>query len=252
MHKSIINKFINQFKVAHPKDKIEVAAILGFGSGFSQKKILPNSDLDLYVVIKNIGKRYRGIALVDDIVVDYFVYPLEQLKADWEKVKNKIMPRLTFAYMLRDGRIILDKVGALKKLQTEARKFLKNELINSTIPRPLLIINKYFINDYLGDIEDSLRDKNVFSWQYNVSLLLNNLIDIFCQFHKIPLVKPKYQRREITKKDKKFVELYELATKASSMEEGTKRIKKLALYCLESLGGQLPGEWELERPVECL
>lgn len=250
MHKLLINKFINQFKAKHTKDNIKVIAILGFGSSFDYKKIRANSDLDLYVVIKDIGKRYRGIMFVDNTEVDYFVYPLEQLKADWKKVKNKIIPRLTTAYMLRDGQIILDKSGELEKMRIEAREFLKNELVKSDMPRPLLIINKYFINDYLKDIADSQRDKNIFSWQYNVSLLLNNLIDIFCQFHKIPLVKPKYQSREIAKKDAKFVELYELVTEATSIKERTKRIKKLASYCLESLGGQLPREWELERPVE--
>lgn len=250
MHKPIIEKFINQFKVKHAKDNIEVIAILSFGSSFNQKKILPNSDLDVYIVIEDIGKRYRGIMFVGDIEVDYFVYPLKQLQADWERVKSGVFPKRTIAYMLRDSKIILDQNDELKKLRAEAKKFLKNELAKGDMPGPLLIINKYFINDYLKDIEDSLQDKNIFSWQYNVSLLLNDLINVFCQFHNIPLVKPKYQSREIAKKDAKFVELYELITKASTIKERTKRIKKLALYCLKSLGGQLPREWELERPVE--
>lgn len=250
MYKPIIYKFIRQFKVKHPSENIEVVAILGFGSSFRAKKIRRNSDLDLYVVIKNIGKRWRGIMLVDDAAVDYFVYPLEQLKEDWKKVKDKIILRQTIAYMLSDGRIMMDKGGELKKLQAEAKRFLKSELTGGAIPYPLLVINKYFINDYLEDIEDSLRDKDIFSWQYNAGLLLNNLIDIFCQFHKIPLVKAKYQNQEIAKKDGKFVELYELIAKASSIKERTKRIKKLVSYCLESLGGKLPREWELERPIE--
>lgn len=250
MLKPIINEFIKQFKIRHDKDDIKVIAILCFGSSMKRKKIRANSDLDLYVVIKNIGKRYRGIMIVDGVEVDYFVYPLEQLKADWDKVKSKINPRRTVAYMLSGGKIILDKNGRIKKLQAEAREFLKNELNNNGVPPPLLTINKYFINDYLRDIEDSMRDKDIFSWQYNASLLLNNLIDIFCQFHKIPLVKPKYQSQEIAKKDKKFVELYGSIARPASTKERTERIKKLALYCLESLGGQLPREWELERVTE--
>lgn len=250
MHTLIIDKFISQFKAKHHEDNITVVGILGFGSGFSQKKISPRSDLDVYVVIKNIGKRYRGAMLVDDVEVDYFVYPLEQLKADWEEVKSKAIPRLTFAYMLRDGRIIKDKNDALKRLQADARKFLRNELIKGKITHPLLIINKYFINDYVKDIEDSLQDKNMFSWQYNANLLLNDLIVIFCQFHHIPLVKPKYQNWEIAKKDVTFVSMYESIVKALTVKERTKRIKKLASYCLKSLGGPLPREWELERSVD--
>lgn len=250
MHSLIIQKFINQFKTKHAKENIEVVAILCFGSNFNKKKIEANSDLDLYVVIKNIGKRYRGIMFVDNIAVDYFVYPLKQLKADWKKVKSKVSAKQTVAYMLKDGKIILDQNDRLKKLKAEAREFLKNELDKRTVPKPLLIINKYFINDYLQDIEDSLGDNNIFSWQYNVSLLLNDLIDIFCQFHRIPLVKPKYQSYEIAKKDAKFVEMYKSIAPTSSIRERTKRIRKLALYCLENLGGQLPREWELDRPID--
>lgn len=249
MHILTINKFISQFKARHPKDDIVVIGILGFGSGFSQKKIPLNSDLDVYIVIKDIGKRYRGVMFVGGIEVDYFVYPAKQLRADWKKVKSGALPKQTFAYMLRDGKILLDQNNALKKLRAEAKEFLKNKLSKNGMPHPLLIINKYFINDYTKDIEDSLRDKDMFSWQYNTSLLLNDLIVVFCQYHNIPLVKPKYQSREIAKKDTKFVALYESIAKDVPIEEKIKRIKKLALYCLESLGGPLPREWELERPV---
>lgn len=249
MHKLLIEKFISQFKIRHPEDDIEVVAILGFGSSFKQKKISPHSDLDVYIVIKDIGKRYRGVMIVDGVKVDYFVYPLRQLQADWKRVKSKLSPKQTIAYILRDGRILLDQNSKLKRLQAEAQEFLRNELAESEISHPLLIINKYFINDYMEDVEDGLRDKDIFSWQHNINLLLNNLIEVFCQFHSIPLVKPKYQGQEIAKKDKKFVELYELVARASSIEERTKRVKRLMRYCLESLGGSLSREWELERPV---
>ncbi|MBI2050543.1 MAG: hypothetical protein HYT31_01940 [Parcubacteria group bacterium] len=249
MFKPILDEFIGQFKRKHPKDNIRVLAMLGFGSSFSNKKIRANSDLDLYIVIKDIGKRFRGVMRINGIAVDYFAYPLKQLKADWKKVKNRTAPRLTIAYMLRDGHIILDQNHALRKLRIEAKKFLQHELKNSAIPPNLLVINKYFVNDYLKDIEDSLRDGDAFAWQYNVNLLFKDLIDIFCQFHKIPLVKPKYQKMEIAKRDKKFVRLYESVAGAPSPKEKTKRINALARYCLKTMGGPLPREWELARPV---
>lgn len=252
MHEQIIKNFINQFKTKHSKDNIEVIGILGFGSSFNQKNLSPNSDLDIYIVIKNIGKRYRGIMLIDNIEIDYFINPIEQLKADWEKVRNKIVIKKTIAYMLKDGKIILDQNNELKKMQEEARKFLKDELKINGISDYMLVLGKYFIEDYLKDIEDSLIDKNIFSWQYNANSLLNYLIEVFCQFHRIPLVKLKYQGMEIAKRDKKFIELYKLIAKTSSIKEKSKRIKKLALYCLESLGGKLPREWELESPINLL
>jgi len=249
MQKQIIYKFIKQFKDSHPKDKIDVIEIIGFGSIFSEKKLSPNSDFDIYIVIKNIGKRYRGNMFIDGIEIDYFVNPIEQLKADFERVKNKSIVKKTICYILRDGKIFLDKNGELKKLKKEAREFLKNDLKNSTLSNAKLVIAKYFISDYLKDIEDCFINKDVFSWQYNIATLLNYLIEIFCQFHKIPLIKQKYQCEEIAKKDKKFIKLYEMIAKTSSIEEKNLRIKKLALYVLKSLGGKLSKEWELESSV---
>lgn len=249
MHREIIKKFINRLKIKHPNDKIEVNGILGFGSSFNKKKLNPNSDMDIYLVIKNIGKRYRGIMLVNGVEVDYFVNPIKQLKADWRKVKNKFTTRKTAAYMLRDGEIILDQNNELKKLKEEARKFLEKDLEYGRMSSSTLVTSKYFINDYLGDIEDSIRGGDAFSFQYNISSLLNYLIEVFCQFHKIPLVKQKYQGTEIAKRDKKFVELYESVSEAFSKGEKFNRIKNLVSYSLESLGGKLPKEWELESSI---
>lgn len=245
-----IDEFIKKFKSRHSKDIIEVLAILGFGSSFKNKKIQDNSDLDLYIVIKDIKKRWRGVMLVGGIVVDYFIYPLEQLKADLNKVKSKIISKQTIAYILRDSKIILDNTGELKKLRATACNFLKKEISQHTISSAWLVLNKYFIDDYLKDIVDSQRDKDIFAWQYNSNLLLNNLLEIFCQFHKIPLVKPKYQSAEIMKKDTKFVALYSSIAQATTIKEKTKKINQLVFYCFATMDGPLPKEWEIERPVD--
>jgi len=245
-----IDEFIKKFKARHPKDKIKVLAILGFGSSFKNKKIQDNSDLDLYIIIKDIKKRWRGVMLVRGIMVDYFVYPLEQLKSDLNKVKNKIISKQTIAYILRDGKVILDNTEELKKLRAIACNFLKKEISQNAVSPNWLVLNKYFIDDYLKDIVDSQRDKDIFAWQYNSNLLLNNLLEIFCQFHKIPLVKPKYQSAEIMKKYAKFVVLYSSIARATTIKEKTKKINQLVFYCFDTMGGQLPKEWEIERPIE--
>ncbi len=252
MNKNIINKFIDQFKIKHSNYKIEIVGIFGFGSRFEQKTVYPNSDLDIYLVIKNIGKRFRGITHIDKIEIDYFVNPIEQLKTDWEKVKNGAVVKKTIAYMLKDGKIILDSNNELKNLQAQAKKFLKDELKNNNLTKSTIISVKYFIEDYIKDIEDSLSNNDIFSWQYNTTSLLNYLIEVFCRFHKISLVKQKYQGAEIAKQDKKFVKLYEAIATASSREVKFKKIQNLVLYCLKSFGGKLPEEWEIESFVEVI
>lgn len=144
----------------------------------------------------------------------------------------------------------MDKNGALKKLQKSAHNFLKNELKNIKPSDSELITARYFINDYLKDIENNLTDKDIFSWQYNVCSLLNYLIEIYCRANMIPIVKQKYQSMEIVKKDKRFVEFFESIGNVSVAEEKYAKIKRLALYCIEKLGGNLPAEWEIISPAK--
>ena len=91
--------------------------------------------------------------------------------------------------MLRDSKIIFDKDDDLKKLQEQARDFLSKDLARREMPHSLQVINKYFIEDYLNDIKDCLMEKDIVSQFYISNLLLSHLIDAFCRFHKIPLVK---------------------------------------------------------------
>lgn len=249
MNEEIIRKFIDRLQAEHASDHIEVTGIIGFGSRFNQAKAQKNSDLDVYIVIKNIGKRYRGVMRIDAIEVDYFVNPIERLRSDWENFKNKVLTRRTIAYLLRDGKIISDESGELKKLQGEAEAFLKNELEAGEMTEGMVTTAKYFIDDYIKDIEDSEAEGDLFAWQYTIDSLSNYLIEAFCQFHKIPSVKHKYQGIEIAKKDKRFVALYEAIAQAMSPEERFLRVRSLAAYCLEDFGGVLPQEWELESPV---
>lgn len=246
MNQRIAYQFIEKLKQKYPKDNLQILGILGFGSYFNKNKFSKNSDLDIYIVIKNNGNRYRGIMHVEGVEVDYFVNPIERLKSDWKKVKYREVSRKTIAYMLRDGIVILDRNGMLKKLQKEAKLFLKDELKNSGLNHIELTTAKYFIQDYVRDIEDSLLNKDIFSWQYNIHSLLNYLIEIFCRYHKISIIKQKYQAMEIAKKDKRFVKLYQSIAESNSKKEVMKRIDTLVGYCLKSMGGALAQEWDLK------
>lgn len=247
MHKKIIKKFINKFINNHPNENIVVVGILGFGSNFNQKKISKNSDLDLYIIIKNTNKRYRGIMVIDKIEIDYFVNPIKQLKQDWRNFKKGITHKNTILYMLKDGKIILDKNNQLKKLKDEAKIFFKKEIKSKNISLNDLIIKKYFIEDYLKDIEDDLKNKDIQSWQYNFNLLLIFLVEFFCEINKIPLNKPKYLMEEIVKKDKEFIKIYNSIAKSLSIKDKSQKINKLSLYCLNLSGSKLPKEWEIRK-----
>lgn len=242
----IIEKFIDEFKKQHSNDSIEIEGVLLAGSYAFPDKLSKNSDLDLFLVIKNAGKRYRGMKKIENIDVDYFINPIQQLRADLEKAK--ISNSKVFIYVLANGKILLDKDNRLLELQKGARLQIKRQIKNR-IPNSSVILMKYFIDDYIGDIEDDYENKDYFAWQYNICLLLNYLVEVFCKYNHILQVKPKYQKAEIIKKDKHFVKLYEKIAIINLKEEKIKQIKKLSRYVLDSLGGGLPEEWEIESPL---
>lgn len=243
---SIIKNFIKKFKKQHPDDLIIIEGVLLAGSYAFPNKLSKNSDLDLFLVIKDAAKRYRGMKKINDIDVDYFINPIQQLKIDFKKAKKSNSK--VFLYVLANGKILLDKNNELLDLQKEAKKCLKQQ-IEDGMPNSDLKLIKYFIDDYLRDIEDDYANKDDFALQYDTCLLLNYLVEVLCKYNHIPQVKPKYQKAEIIKKYQQFVELYEKIGRINLKEEKIEQIKKLSEYVIDSLGGRLPEEWEVESPL---
>ncbi len=241
--KKIIKEFLKKFLEEHAKDNLKVEGILVAGSFLDNKKISKNSDLDLFIVIKSHKKRYRGMDIVDGLSIDYFINPIEQLRYDMSQIKDSSNNTLSNA--IAYGHIIQDKNKNLLKLQQQARKIIKNTIENP-LPDFRITLIKYTIDDYLKDIEDNYIDKDYFAWQYNLSLLQNYLVEVFCRANKIPLVKPKYQRREINKKHRRFVWLYQRLSMSSDQRQKMDNIKKLSKYVLDNLGGKLPRKWEIK------
>ncbi len=244
-YQHIIDKFIDSFKNKHANDNINVTGILVFGSSLSYKELPQRSDIDLYLVIENNGKRYRGISVIDGIEVDYFVNPIEQLKLDYENTKKA--PKKTVLFMLANGKILRDSNKELESFQSEARDFLQS-ISKNDMPSFMITFTKYFIEDYLKDIYDNLEDQNDFALHYNIDLLCTYLLETICQIHHLTIEKPKYLTKKINDKDPQFVEIYEKVKNAKNNHDAVEQIAQLSEYVLEKLGGKLPNEWEIESP----
>ena len=239
---NIIANFLDFFIKKHENDNIEIEGIILFGSALSVKYFNAHSDVDIYVVIKNSGKRYRGVQVIDGIEVDYFVNPMNQLKMDFEKSLS--LDKKTVLFMLADGKIIQDKDDALIRLQQEAKNILQKKTVLSM--SDFQITNaKYFIGDYLKDIEDFNENKDVFAWQRSIYLLMNYLLDTFCSYHNIYVTKPKYQKKSLMNVDPKFVKMYEDVSSVLSRDDVNNKIIELSQYVIDDIGGDLPESWEI-------
>ncbi|MFA5270496.1 MAG: hypothetical protein WC400_02745 [Patescibacteria group bacterium] len=229
----IITDFLSAFYARHPKDNIKLEGLLIAGSFLDKKKVSQNSDLDLFIVIKSNGKRYRGMSVSNGIYVDYFINPIKQYRQNLLQIKDS--SGNTLANALAYGHIITDKSHQLANLQNAAKKIITNTLSQS-LPPFRVSLAKYFIEDYLRDIQDNYQDKNDFAWQYNTALLKNYLIEIFCRVKRIALIKPKYQQTAISKKSPQFVRLYDQILTATNRQQEMRHLEKLANYVLDQLG----------------
>ncbi len=251
--KNIVDKFLQEFAVKH--SDVEVESILVFGSVLCEEYFYERSDIDLYIVIKNNGKRYRGIMIIDDREVEYFVNPIEQLNDDFENaIKIPASAgmtnhsQMTILNMLVDGELLQDKDGQVAKLQKRAQNIVSAG--GKKMSDYQIHMAKYFINDYVNDLKDSDDNMTDFAWQRNVDLLLNYLVETVCAFHQIHITKAKYQKEELGKVDKEFVTLYEKIANTNFKKETQESIQKLAQYVIEKLGGDLEKEWEIISDVE--
>ena len=260
--KNIVDKFLQEFAVKH--SDVEVESILVFGSVLCEEYFYERSDIDLYIVIKNNGKRYRGIMIIDDREVEYFVNPIEQLNDDFENAikipasaQNRSVSgqagmmsssQMTILNMLVDGELLQDKDGQVAELQKKAQDIVNVD--GEKMSNYQIHMAKYFINDYVNDLKDSYDNKEDFAWQRNVDLLLNYLVETVCAFHQMHITKEKYQKEELGKVDKEFVTLYEKIANTNFKKEKQESIQKLAQYVIEKLGGDLEKEWEIISDVE--
>lgn len=239
----LITKFLKSFIEQHREDSIDVEGIILFGSALSDKYFYKHSDIDVYVVIKNNKKRYRGIRIIDGIEIDYFVNPIEQLEKDFKMASTS--DKKTVLFMLADGKIIEDTNDNLLRLQKSAKDLLNKE--KKVEMNDFQILNaKYFINDYIKDIKDSSDNDDIFTWQRNITLLLNYLIDTFSMYNNILVTKPKYQKDDLMSVDNKFVQMYEGIANSQSYNDTEIKIEELAKYVIDNMGGDLQDEWELK------
>lgn len=235
-----LDEFIKLTKEQY-KDKLQGIIVTG---SLIKKQLSKNSDIDVFMLIKDNGKRIRGSKTIDGIEIEYFMNPRRQIEADMAK-EIKMSKKITLE-ILNDGKIVYDKKGDFSVLKNQAQKILKKKLI---ITKLNLFSFKYFISDYLKDIEDNYLDKDYLALLHNTTLLLNHIIEGYCKLKNIRYIKPKYLWKEIAKKDKKIIKLMEGIYFAGNPEIKLATIKKLSNYVLKKFGGPLPENYKIENDV---
>ena len=173
----ILSNFLEKFK----NEEYVIGAVLcgSYANGNNTK----NSDIDVHIITKEISFKERGNVIIDGIMIEYFMNPLNEIYKYLENdYKNR--RRLADANMFANGKILFDKTGDIEKLKQESKKYYEMDF-----PEPdknTILCNNYACWDLMDEIKDRI-DNNE-SYEFLYYQLLKELISNYYYKNKISTV----------------------------------------------------------------
>lgn len=198
------------------------------------------SDIDVNILVSNSQNwRERGNIKIDGFLIEYFINPINQIQQEFQL--DLLRGRTTCATMFAYGKIITDKNGYVKKLQKEAKTFLKKAMPKYRMSD--LALDFYLAWNTMDELNSLAKDKLSLGLVYNY--LLENLIILYFKANripKIPLTKiekvftnaayaKRYHAQQLP--NKKFISLFLLALQ----KQNIRNIRNLYNYVMDKLGG---------------
>lgn len=233
-YNKILQKFIEKYK-----KQPNVAAIIVFGS-YVNSKLDKNSDLDVYIILKNSKTRERGNAWIDGVEIEYFINPIKQIKKYfYEERANK---KFTTTHIFANSIVLYKNGNIINKLIQMAKKIIDK---NGRMSHYEIELNKYIIDDIKKDIEDVYLKKDVFTFNLIVNKLILKCIDIFFDFNKIIEGRPKKIGIKIKEVDLKFKKIISHLMAETNIDKKFIKANKLIKYLEKILGGKRLKNWKL-------
>lgn len=231
-YQMILNKFIEKYK----KDK-NVVGIFLTGS-FVHSKPDKNSDLDVYILLKDSKFRERGNTWISGVEIEYFINPIKQVESYFKEEKEKHT-----AHMFANSMILYEKGDYLKVLIKKAIKILFTK--DKKMSKFQIENAKYHIDDMEKDLEDVYKKKDWFSFELISGHLFEELVNSFFKIKGIRQEKIKRLFVYLSSLDKNFSKLLNSALLEKDYDKKYSAIKKLIRYVESILGGKRKRDWKL-------
>lgn len=200
-----------------------------------------NSDLDVYVLMKEGKFRERGNTWINGVEIEYFMNPIKQVEQYFIDETKKGGPHT--AHMFANSKILFKRGNEVDRLIKKANAIInkKRKSMDNTSKE----LAKYFLDDLEKDLEDTYLKRDPFSFNLVANDILNKTLDVFLQITRTYEEKHKRLYNYLNSKDKKFASLY----KAALLENNTKKkyplLIKLIRYIENKIDGKRSKEWKL-------
>ena len=155
-------KVLNEFLKEYVDDDSILGAILG--GSYATGNYTENSDIDISIITKNNYKK-RGNVIIDDIMIEYFINPISELKKYMEDDYNN-RHRLSTSNLIGNGKIIFSKGNIMEDLQKEALSYYDKEF--PTPDGTKVKCQKYACWDAYDELKDKVKNNESYNLNYFV------------------------------------------------------------------------------------
>jgi len=231
----ICNNIVEQYK----QDK-NVLGIMLFGS-VARNKFDQYSDVDIYILLNTKSKCSRNNFMKGGVRIDIIFNTAKEVK-NYLKEDNGSVRRIT-SHMLAHGKILFQREGVLKKVQLIAQK---NLALKTKYNSGEVLMHKYSIDDFYGEIQRDIKNKDYLAFGLDSQLLVNNILELFLKLNGEFLQQPNEMTKILKRLDKKFVDRMESFYKESDIQKRKKILAKLVECIYKKSGGPLPKRWVLK------
>jgi len=234
-----IQKIYNDI-VEHYKQDKNVLGILLFGSA-ARNKFDRYSDVDIYILLNKKSKFSRSNFVKNGIRVDIILNTIKEAKSYLKGDKNNL--RRVTSHMLAHGEILFQRKKSLEEIQSVARNNLK---LKTKYKKGDILMHKYSIDDFWGEVQRDIENKNYLAFGLDSHLLISNIIELFLRLNGEFLRQPNEMIGVLKKLDRKFSDQIENFYKTNNIQNKKQILSNLVEYIYKKSRGPLPSKWFLK------
>lgn len=212
----VLNEFLEEYK----KNEEIIGAILG--GSYATGNYTESSDIDISIITSNDNYKKRGNIIIDDIMVEFFINPISELKKYMEDDYNN-RHRLSTSNLIGNGKIIFAKDDSIVELQKVALSYFDKDF-----PEPNEVsvkCKKYACWDAYDELKDKVKKNE--SYNLNYFVLLQELVD--CYYYSNNIASVPISKLEQILRNKEYAKKYNLKN------EPTDEFKDLVLACIDTI-----------------
>ncbi len=235
----IIQKITKNIIGRYEKDR-NVLGIMLFGSA-TRNKFDKYSDIDIYILLRKKDKFSRKNFVSNKVRIDIISDTIKEARNYLKEDRNNV--RRNTSHMLAYGKILFQRMNDLEKIQRTAKNNLE---LKTKCKNGEILMHKYSIDDFWGEVQRDIKNKDYLSFGLDSQLLINNILELFLKINGAFFRQPNEMMKTLERLDVKFANRMRNFYEESDIRKKKVILKKLVEYIYDKSGGPMPSSWILK------